>query len=161
MEYGRTDKMFVLTVKTKINNKKKFLFMCAFGLILILAVVFVSCDNTPKSAYCKEIGEYSLSFSTSNDKKTFLSYFNVTGQPVTIDNVRIPENFNSTYERYNKIQKTMGLDLNNFKGKTTKRYVCKGKDNYFVSILTYKGKVVGCHKSKELYGSDFVSLLKE
>lgn len=61
--------MFVLTVKTKINNKKKFLFMCAFGLILILAAVFVSCDNTPKSAYCKEIGEYSLSFSTSNDKK--------------------------------------------------------------------------------------------
>ena len=90
-----------------------------------------------------------------------MSYFNVNGQPVTIDNVRIPENFNSTYERYNKIQKTMGLDLNNFKGKTTKRYVYKGKDNYFVSILTYKGKVVGCHKSKELYGSDFVSLLKE
>lgn len=161
MEYGRTDKMFVLTVKTKIKNKKKFLAMCILGLILLMTIGFVSCDNTPKTAYCKEIGAYSLKFSTNGDKEKFLSCFDVSGQPITIDNVRIPENFNSTYEKYNKIQNKMGLDLEEYKGKTTKRFVYKAKDNYFVSVLTYKGKVIGCHKSTELYGSEFVSLLED
>lgn len=153
--------MFVLTVKTKIKKPKRFLILCSFAILLLVGILYIAMDSKNSTAYCKGIGEYSLKFSSQGEKDKFFSTFNIKGDLVTIDKVRIPEEFNKTYEGYNKIQKEMGLNLDEFKGKTVKRFVYSTDDKFFVSVLTYRGKVVACHKCTNIYGDKFLSLKED
>ncbi len=151
--------MFVYTIKSRIKKPKKAIALLLFALLLVGVLVYITNSSASSKAYCKAVGEYSTRFGTDGDKTSFLSLFNVQGELVTIDSVRIPENFNSVYEEYNEMQKKMGLDLEKYRGKTVKRYVYETKDRWFVSVLCYKNRVVACHKSTNIYGDKFVSLI--
>ncbi len=153
--------MFVFTVKSRIKKPKRALVLAIFAILLIGGIIYIAGDSANSTANCKTLGEYSTRFSTDGDKKKFLSTFSVQGDLVTIDKVIIPEKFNALYERYNKIQKKMGLDLEEYKGKTAKRFVYQTKDNWYVSVLTYKNRVIACHKCTNIYGDDFLSLLDD
>jgi hypothetical protein len=151
--------MFVVTLKSKIKKPKRALIILAMALILVLVLWFITGDNPKTTAQCKGIGTYSLNFATDKNKEDFLAVFNLKGKIVTIDKVKIPADFNTVYEKYNKIQKKMGLDLEDYKGKTVIRFVYKTKDEMYISVLCYKNMVVGCHKSTNVYGDDFMALI--
>ncbi|MCH5202497.1 MAG: DUF4830 domain-containing protein [Oscillospiraceae bacterium] len=150
--------MFVVTLKTGIKRPKRTIILGVFALLLIVGIIYVITDSSKSTASCKGIGEYSLKFATDREKEEFLSAFNLNGEQVTIDKVKIPETFNATYEKYNTIQKKIGLDLDPYRGKTVKRFVYSTKDNLFVSVLVYGNRVVGGHKCTNVYGDDFKSL---
>ena len=156
--YERTDKMFVLTIKTKIKKPERLITLLVFALLLIGGIVYVICDGGSSTAVCKGVGEYSLKFATDRDKQKFLSTFNAEGTLVTIDSVKIPQEFNKVYEKYNKLQKKMGLDLDKYRGTTAKRFVYETEDDMYVSVLTHKGKVIACHKCTNIYGDEFQAL---
>lgn len=157
--YERTDKMFVITLKSKIKKPKRMLILLVFAVFLSISIFYVINNSQNTSAYCPGVGEYSLKFGTDGEKEDFFSAFNLQCNLVTIDKVRIPETFNSTYESYNKLQKEIGLNLDDYKGKTVKRFVYKTDDNKYLSVLCYKRKVVGCHICTNIYGDDFQSLV--
>ena len=156
--YERTDKMFVLTIKTKIKKPERLITLLVFALLLIGGIVYVICDGGSSTAVCKGVGEYSLKFATDRDKQKFWSTFNAEGTLVTIDSVKIPQEFNKVYEDYNKLQKKMGLDLDKYRGTTAKRFVYETEDDMYVSVLTHKGKVIACHKCTNIYGDEFQAL---
>ena len=63
------------------------------------------------------------------------------------DEIKVPATFNDVYNNYNKIQKEQGFDLENYKGKTLKRYTypminIEDEGSLFVEVLTFDGIVV-------------------
>jgi hypothetical protein len=150
--------MFVVTLKSKIKKPKKAFVIVTMAIILIVVLWCITGNNPKTQAECTTVGTYSLDFATDEDKESFLAVFNLKGELVTIDKVKIPSDFNEVYERYNKIQKKMGLDLEDYKGKIVARFVYKTQDGMYVSVLCYKNMVVGCHKCTDVYGDDFMAL---
>lgn len=56
----------------------------------------------------------------------------------------IPSEFSDVYRNYNKIQKSAGFDLSNYKGKAVTVYSYPIKhENKNLTLIVYKGKVVG------------------
>lgn len=157
--YGRTDKMFVLTVKSKIKKPKRMLILVGLGAVLLLTILYISANRQKTTATIPQVGEYSLSFGTDSEKANFLSTFGLSGEIVTIDKVKIPSEFNPIYEKYNKLQKKMGLSLDDYKGETVKRFVYKTEDDMYVSVLCSKNYVVACHMCTDVYGDDFKALV--
>ena len=69
-------------------------------------------------------------FDTSRGKRTknrLLKQFGweVEQEPVSIEEIVIPQQFNQVYERYNELQKTQGMDLTKYAGKTVKKWYIK------------------------------------
>ena len=63
------------------------------------------------------------------------------------DEIKVPASFNEVYKNYNKIQKEQGFDLENYKGKTLKRYTypminIEDEGSLFVEVLTFDGIIV-------------------
>ena len=73
----------------------------------------------------------------------------VSGTPTETQEVKIPENFNDVFTRYNQLQQSQGFDLLPLAGKTVKRYVYAvtnypdGREDCCATVLVYKNKVVG------------------
>ncbi len=153
--------MFVLTVKTGLKKPVRTLIILILATVMGLTMYFLFAHPQPTHAYCKGVGEYSLSFSAEADRKAFLKTFGYSGKLVTEDKVRIPVEFNRVYEKYNRLQKQIGLDLDAFRGKTVGRYVYKIGEDMYASVLSYRGQAIGCHRSREIYGSEFLSMVKK
>ena len=89
---------------------------------------------------------------TNNDARVdFLKAFgwDVTTSPTESGQVRIPEQSNEVFDRYNALQKSQGYDLSAYAGKTVMRYVYK-VNNYpgatapvYATLLVYKNQVIG------------------
>ena len=63
------------------------------------------------------------------------------------DEIKVPATFNDVYNNYNKIQEEQGFDLENYKGKTLKRYTypminIEDEGSLFVEVLTFDGIIV-------------------
>lgn len=72
--------------------------------------------------------------------------------PVSVKEVVIPEEFDDTYNEYNELQKSQGLDLTDYKGVRVKSW-CYEIINYpgyessgtiRGNLLTYGGTVIAC-----------------
>lgn len=88
--------------------KKMFFFMiCTIAIITFLFISFSSDINT------------------INEK--FLSGFGIkiNPSPVSFEEIKIPEKFNSAYLNYNFLQIQSGLDLLDFSGRSAMRYTYK------------------------------------
>ena len=72
--------------------------------------------------------------------------------PVSVKEVVIPEEFDDTYNEYNELQKSQGLDLTDYKGVRVKSwsYEITNYPGYESSgtirgnLLTYGGTVIAC-----------------
>ena len=63
----------------------------------------------------------------NSDRLEFISGFGwtVNEMPVEEVGVTIPEQFDNVFHTYNEIQKSQGLNLNNYRGKQVTRYTYK------------------------------------
>ena len=136
----------MMIVSAKVSGKKVLTgVLVAVGVILLL--VFL-CS--------KASGEMPAEPSVTNEAATneqrlaFLQSFGweVSETPTQTQEVRIPEEFNDVFTRYNELQQTQGYDLSQFAGKAVKRYVYEihnhpNGDEYFATLLLYKNKVIG------------------
>ena len=141
--------MFVIS--TKSEKLKKYLIIavvCAFT--VIGGIISVSKDSTPAA----KVGGINMRASTSEERVAFFSQFGyeISEDPLEVKEVVIPTEFDETYEEYNEIQKSQGLDLAKYKGKRVKMwsYAIRNypgyetaDDNIRGNILVYDGIVVG------------------
>ena len=73
----------------------------------------------------------------------------VTATPKETGQVRIPDNADEVFTRYNMLQKKHGYDLSAFAGKTVMRYVYQinnfpdATDPVYATLLIYKDQVIG------------------
>ena len=137
--------MLVMTAKV---DKKKVAIVFAGILVLIVGLIFLfrGKDAAPTAAPVTAISVVS-----NDDRVRFLSGFGweVTTSPVESGQVRIPENPDQVFDRYNALQKSQGYDLAAHAGETVMRYVYK-VNNYpgatepvFATVLISKNQVIG------------------
>lgn len=147
--------MFVLRFK-----KKRFI----VALIVVLAVITVFIilinadftsveDNVEKNSKI-----YSLKADSADDRLGFFKQLELKAGQETADEVVIPQNFNSVYEKYNEIQKKSVFDLSNYAGKPAKRYTYSIDDGKKAVILVYKNRIIGGHITSGVYGEDYLPL---
>lgn len=103
------------------------------------------------------------------DQVEFLQSFGYTAEedPVLIEEVVIPTEFDAQYDQYNELQKISGFDLSKHKGRYVKKYTYKIK-NYpdftgavVANLLIYKGKVIGGDVSSAELNGFTHGLIKE
>lgn len=144
---------------------RKYAVMICFVFVLMLACSLVlghGNEITLSTATCDEVGSYSTDASDTKEQAEFLQQFNikVVKKSRVKDKVLIPETFNKTYKDYNKLQNKIGLNLLSYKGKEVNRVVYKTKSSkYYVTLLVYKGHVIGGHIFSGIYGELYKPLI--
>ena len=88
---------------------------------------------------------------TNEDRIAYLSSYGwmVSDQPVSVEELIIPEEFDDTYSQYLELQATQGFDLTEYAGKRVKRYTYQvnnyptGESGIQAGLLIYKNTVIG------------------
>ena len=156
--------MFVLNFKVADSKKFFAIFAVASVAVAIVCIIcMISVQNSlPDTATCDELGCYSLKCDKDDEQCAFLEQFGLSPLKITESSeVTIPTEFNETYEEYNELQKSIGLDLEKFKGKSAQKitYELKNSKTKFAVLLIYKGKVIGVHLTNGEYGSKNLPLI--
>ncbi len=133
--------MLVMTAKV---DKKKIAIILAAVVIVVagLFLIFGGNDSTPTA---------STGVANNDARVAFLKSFGweVTTSPVESGQVRVPEQGNDVFNRYNELQKSQGYDLSAYAGKTVMRYVYQ-INNFpdatapvYATLLIYNNQVIG------------------
>lgn len=139
--------MFVLSLRT---NKKRLIFILA-GIVAALLLLYFGVNRDAPAA---NDGAISLKASDAGERLAFLSQFGweVEEDPVKVEEVIIPSEFNAVYEKYNQLQLEQKFDLTKYAGKTAKKWTYKIKnypgygtdcDFIYANLLVFEGVVIG------------------
>lgn len=137
--------MFVYTVKA---SSIKFFCAILFSAAVLVGIVAV----VPVIDSAGEVAVAALDYkgiATVEEQLGFLNGlgYHVSSVPIYADEVVIPEVFDSVYEKYNELQKSQGLNLEKYRGKTVMRYTYTEEANdetRYVTLLIYKNRIIGC-----------------
>ena len=88
---------------------------------------------------------------TNEDRLEYLAGYGwqVNSEPVSVEELLIPEEFDESYDDYLALQSAQGFDLTDYAGKRVKRYTYEitnypsGETGVQVSLLLYRNTVVG------------------
>ena len=135
--------MMVMTAKVDMKKVIAVLAAVAALIIGLIALLGGDSDSAATSA--------STNVTTNDDRVKFLEDlgWEVTTSPTESSQVRIPQESNQVFDRYNDLQKSQGYDLSSYAGKNVMRYVYK-VENYpdavepvYATLLIYKNQVIG------------------
>lgn len=151
--------MFVFKLKFRLSKKIVITATCVTAGIIAVALFASKSRAIPDSATCDEAGRYSLVAETVGGECGFLKNFGLKPDADSrqSESIVIPSEFNSAYEEYNQLQKQIGLNLENFKGKETEKITytlenSENKEDKFAVLLVCKGRVIGGHLTNGEYG---------
>lgn len=141
--------MFIYSMRA--GTIRFFGVLCLALAALVALIAFVP-ELQPVSA---EVGEPSeISFEkvkTNEDRIAFLGQFGwqVDATPTEATTVTIPKDFDKVFAAYNELQKSQGLDLNDYASRTVERYTYtvtnyEGYDGtVLANVLVFRGRVIG------------------
>ena len=93
--------------------------------------------------------------------------YEVEKQPLLIEEVIIPSEFDDEYNSYNDFQKISGFDLSKFKGYRAKKYTYlitnypDSKEDVYANLLIYNNKIIGGDVSSSSYDGFIHGFVKE
>ena len=142
----------VIVLICSIKPKIKLTVIVILGIIAAIIVSVIIYFNFKGETWVMVAGaQYSIQAGENEQRIDFLKQFGweVEQEPVSIEEIVIPQQFNQVYERYNELQKTQGMDLTKYAGKTVKKVVYQ-ITNYqrqdtivHATLLIYHDKVIG------------------
>ena len=120
------------------------------------AVLICSCVLTGVGALRTQGAEASATVSgngirTNGDRIAYLASYGweVSPDPVSVEELQIPEEFDDTYTQYLDLQTEQGFDLAKYRGKRVKRYTYAitnyptGERGVQAGLLLYRNTVIG------------------
>lgn len=139
--------MFIFTAK--VNRKKIILGAAAVVVlcgVLAAAVTALSAGGTAVSTSASPKG-----VKTNDDRVAYLESYGWTVEqnPISVEELLIPEEFDDTYTDYLALQSGQGFDLSKFCGKRVKRFAYvitnypTGEEGVQAGLLVYKNTVIG------------------
>lgn len=142
--------MFVFSLKAD-SIKRAILIILAAALILTGGYFLLEKQEESKEAVKNGV---SMKAETEQERLAFISQFGyeVTEEPLKVEEVIIPEEFDENYASYNEIQKSQNFDLEKYKGCRVKKWTYevtnyKGYENadgiIEINLLIYNSLVVG------------------
>ena len=134
-------------------SKKKLVFIVGIFLFAITAVLFGGklIGAVQQTAVQSKVKSEKILGGTEEERQKFIRSFGweVAEEPLTVMEVKIPEEFDSVYEEYNNLQKTQGMDLTKYQEKQKKKYQYSvlnypdRPEHVVCTLLVYDGRVVG------------------
>ena len=136
----------------KLTKTRLALIVGVICLTLMLGILGVSSLRTrTEDTLGGKKAEVSFKGIASNEER--IAFLNAYGwevgeDPISIEEVVIPAEFDDVYTQYNEIQQYQGLDLSRYQGKTVKRYTYEitnypGGEDVHANLLIYKERVIG------------------
>ena len=134
--------MMVMTAK--VDMKKVIAALAAVaGVIIALILLFGGGGSSTSTAAPSVAG--------NDGRLAFLQElgWEVSASPKESGQVRIPQEANEVFDRYNELQKSAGYDLSQFAGKTVMRYVYQvsnfpgATEPVYATLLVYKNQIIG------------------
>ncbi len=134
--------MMVMTAK--VNMKKVIAALVAVAGVIIALILLLGRGGSSAPTAAPSVA--------GNDGRVeFLKNlgWDVNASPKESGQVRIPQEPNEVFDRYNQLQKSAGYDLTQFAGKTVMRYVYQVKnfpgatEPVYATLLVYKNQVIG------------------
>lgn len=134
-------------------SKKKMLFFVGVFVFAVTAVLFGGklIGSVRQTASQSKVKTEKIAGETEEQRQSFIRSFGweITEEPTTIMEIKIPEEFDDIYEEYNNLQKTQQMDLSSYKGKRCKKYQYTilnypdRPDHVICTLLTCNGRIVG------------------
>ncbi len=157
--------MFVLNMRLKPSRRAVAVGAMMSGLLAVICVACMVGSQTSPSdtAVCDELGTYSLRAENTEQQVDFLAQFGieVDTEDIMTDEIVIPEVFNSAYDKYNELQKQIGLNLESYKGRDAQKITYRELDSGdMVVLLVADGMVIGGHRTTGELGTAPRSLLE-
>lgn len=139
--------MFIFTAKLKRERLiAGAVALVALGAVVAVAVGLVNARGAPSSSEgsAQEV-------KTNEDRVAYLESFGwtVESEPIAVEELLIPEQFDETYKQYLDLLSSQGFDLTQYAGKRVKRYTYvitnypTGEKNVQAGLLIYRDTVVG------------------
>ena len=144
--------MFIITKKVRRRRLTAALFLFFLTLGLFGAGLDLSRDIQAASAVIQtETRPDPTGIRTNKDRVAYLEGYGwITGEePAAVEEILLPETFGEDYKDYLELQASQGFHLEEYAGKTVKRYTYQIKnypglqENIWASILVYKKTVIG------------------
>ena len=141
--------MFLLSLK---SLKGKMLLLTSAVIAAIIVLIIINSGNPQAKA---SITDPTLNFSaeTDADRLGFISQigYTVQNEPISVNEIIIPSEFDEIYTQYNNLQLNSGFDLSNYKGCTVKKWTYKvtdypdyeSSDAIQLTLLVYRNKIIG------------------
>ena len=138
--------MFIYTVKA---SRLKFFAMLISSMAILLTLASVIPNDRDYGSVAVVTYDYN-NIVNNDDRVEFLEGFGYTvdESPVEIVEVKIPQKFDSVYEKYNDVQRAQGLNLKRYTGKNAIRYTYKinnykdASDGVYANLLIYNNKII-------------------
>ena len=143
--------MFIYSIK---GNTLKLLGIIAIAVVAVIVLLIALPSESTVMAGSIFEGSDTVNYDrikTDDSRREFLRQFGWETEESAVEEVeiRIPEDFDRIMNSYNEVQKSQGLDLSKFKGKTAMRYTYS-ITNYpdysgtvYANVIIYKNRVIG------------------
>ena len=145
--------MFVFSFKASTLKYIGVMSLCTLAIVLTALLVPSNSLSDNMSGVAVEAsaqrkpGDFK-NVSSNKDRIAFLESFGwqVDSEPVYSGDITVPEEFDSVYSEYNKLQKKIGLDLEKYKGEKAKIYtyaINNAEERAFATLIVCKSRVIG------------------
>ncbi len=156
--------LFIFTLsKNKLRRRKAFIIV--FSAILAAALIFCVFILYSRGNFAGIDGRrLDIRIKGDDDIERISGFFDISINKDTIakENIRIPEKFNKLYEKYNSLQKNIGTDLSDYKGKECVKYtadIISGTSDTIITLLAYDGRFIGGDISSKEFDGKIYALL--
>lgn len=143
----------MLVYTAKLTRTKLAIFVGVVFLLLLAVIAAVTslggARSTPAAGGRTRVSVRNIR--TNGDRVAFLGAFGweVGADPVAIEEVTIPEEFDDVYAQYNELQRAQGMDLSRYGGCLARRFTYEVTnypgipENVVANLLIYKNRVIG------------------
>lgn len=156
--------MFVLTLdKSKLKNKKIIIMILSVVISVILTLIIIGIKSKNYSYINGK--SFNNTVKGKEDIIRLADFFNIEINESGIDSEKIilPVKFNQIYENYNRLQKNIGCDLSEYRGKECVKYsaeIINDNEDYetIMTILVCNEHFIGGDISSTDYNGKIISL---
>ncbi|MDL2287568.1 DUF4830 domain-containing protein [Eubacteriales bacterium OttesenSCG-928-G02] len=139
--------MFIYTLKASTIKFFAVLLLSVIALVTLIVLV-------PDYAAVGEVAAITVDYSNIKSGDDCIEFIEKLGYTIdsaatTTENITIPDEFDAVYTKYNDLQRSQGLNLKKYRGKTATKYsffITNYNSDYdgrvMITILTYKNKII-------------------
>ncbi len=140
--------MFIYTAK--LHRKRIILGAAALVLVCGFLATFAGMHSLWGAQSTAATATSPKGLKTNEDRLEYLSQFgwSLSPEAVTVEEIKLPDTFDSSYDEYLAWQAQQGFSLDKFAGKQVKRYTYQISDypnqkNVMISLLIHKNTAIG------------------
>ena len=149
--YFTMEMIFLLTASIKTTKTKILGTVCVILAAVIAAILFFAGGSGENAAE-----SISLRVTNNVERMEYIASkgFKTAGEPSSVEEIILPEEFDEILSQYNEIQKKSGFDISPYLGKTVKKYVypVEGEPETYATLYIYENTIIAADISSYTEG---------